>query len=464
MKTEMKTEIKTNMQPQKKTMKQLILEKWPYFAFLLCMIVVHQGYEFTADDAALVRDTLKPTIWEEFSSVVYNFTTWSSRVLVNLPIHIMLHFDYRVWLVPELFLLFVIIWGLSYIFVTNNEAINNVVLFSLLVSFPYIYVINAGWITTTMTYIWPIAIGVCACTSIRKYLDGKKFRWYEYVLYTLATIYAANQEQTSIILSLVFVGCAVVSIKNNKKSVLIFIQAACSVANFLFHAFTPGNDNRRLIETSVRFPNYGRLSLIDKLELGFSSSLYEFVFRYNSLFMLLSIVLLVLVFCKHKNRIYRFIGSVPFLSQLMFGIGFQKIVEDKFGIAIFSNRMTMTGTIDEANYFRWQTYYPIVLLFGVSICLIVAVYLAFGNSDKLIFAYALLFGGLLGRMILAFSPTVWASSFRTFTPMYFAYIALAIMMFNELDYKKLGKIKYVLAAILLCVTAKNVYTMFVTFL
>ena len=452
------------METKKKNVKQIILEKWPYVAFLLIMFAVHCSYKLTGDDAALIRDTLRPTIWDEFSSIAYNFANWSSRVLVNLPIHIILHFDYRVWLVIEMVLLYAIVWGLSYIFIKEKPEVNNFVLLCLLFSFPFYYVFNDGGITTTMTYIWPVAMGVCACTSVRKYLDGKTFRWYEYILYPLATIYAANQEQMSIILSCVFVGCAVVCLKDKQKSVLVFIQTVCAVANFLFHTFTPGNENRRFVEASVRFPDYGRLSLIDKLELGFSSTMYEFVFRYNSLFLLLGLMLLILVFCKHKNWFYRLIGSVPFLSQLVFGIGCQKILEGRYGLVIFVNRMLKTGTIDEVNYYRWQSYYAIICLFLVCICLIVGVYLVFGNSNKTIFAFALLFGGLGGRMILAFSPTVWASSVRTFTTMYYAYIALTLMLVNEIDYKQLGRKKYVLLAILVCVTMKDLYTLYVTYM
>ena len=228
--------------------------------------------------------------------------------------------------------------------------------------------------------------------------------------------------------------------------------------------FTPGNENRRLIETAVRFPDYGTLSLMDKLELGFTTSMYEFVFRYNVLFLIIGLVIAVLVFCKYKNWLYRLIASVPFLSQLVFGIGCEKIIENRLHIGIFVNRILKNGTIDESNYERWQTYYPIVLLFAVSICLIVSLYLIFGNSDKMIFAFALVFGGLGGRMILAFSPTVWASSYRTFTSMYFAFIALGIMLVNELDYKALGKKKYLLAAVLILVSGKNLVNLLLSYL
>ena len=436
------------MKDKQITDKQNVIRKcMPFICYFAVMLIIHLGYECLNDDAALIRDTLKDSVWQEFSSVIYNFSNWSSRVLVNLPIHIMLHFDYKVWLVIEMVLVVVIMYGLSYIFVTKNNLTNNMLLAGLLLMFPFDYAISAGWVTTTMTYIWPISMGVLACTSIRKYFDGKKIKWYEYILYALATIYAANQEQMSVLLTLIFATCAIISICEKKTSGVLIMQSVCAVANLLFHMLAPGNGNRSIVEASVRFPDYETLSLMDKLEIGFSSSMYEFVFRYNRVFLFIGIAIVILVFRRYKNVFYRLIAIVPLLSQLLFGIVCQRIVEGKFHIGIFANRLLKNGTIDESNYYRWVTYYPIVLLFGVSICLIVSVYLIFGNSRKSAVALALLFGGLGGRMVVAFSPTVWASSNRTYTVMYFAFIALGIMLANEIDYKALGKKKYILYAI-----------------
>jgi len=425
--------------------------KWiaaiPFICYFLVMLIIHMAYKCLNDDMALIRDTLKPSVWDEFSSVVYNFTTWSSRVLVNLPIHIMLHFDYKVWLFIEMLLIVLIMYGLSYIFANESKQINYWIIMSLLLMFPFDYAISAGWVTTTMTYIWPIAFGVLACTSIRKYIDGKKIKLYEYILYALITIYSANQEQMSVLLLVIFASAAIISIYRRKASLLIIMQSMCAFANLMFHMLAPGNSNRSEVEAAVRFADYNTLSLMDKLEIGFTSSLYEFVFRYNRVFLMIGILVIILVFQKYKNWFYRLIACVSLLSQLFFGIGCQKILEERYHIGIFANRLLKNGTIDESNYYRWVTYYPIVFLFGVSICLIVSVYLILGNSEKFVMALALLFGGLGGRMVVAFSPTVWASSNRTYTVMYFAFIALAILLSTEINYKSMKKGKYVIVAV-----------------
>lgn len=419
-------------------------EHTPCLIYMLVMLVFHMGYQCSNDDAALIRDTLKPTVWEEFASVAYNFSNWSSRVLVNLPIHIMLHFDYKVWLVLELLLLFLFFRSLSYIFVTENKTKNNYMLLLLLLVFPFDYALSAGWVTTTMTYIWPIALVAFSCTTIRKVLAKEGFKWYHYPLFFLTTIYGANQEQLSVILTVCFLTFVVILIREKKASAMIFMQSVLVSGNLLFHMLAPGNSNRSQVEATVRFTDYNTLSLIDKLELGFSSSLYEFFFRFNRLFLFIGILVLVVIWSKTKQVFYRLIAMVPLLAQLVFGIGCNKLLEEKLHIGIFVNRMKSSGTIDESNYYRWVTYYPIVLLFAVSICLIVCLYIIFGNSKRSVMAIALLFGGLGGRMVVAFSPTVWASSNRTYIVMYMAFVCLGAMVAGELEYARLGKKAYVM--------------------
>lgn len=414
----------------------------PAIFYFLCMLIIHLTYKCENDDLAIIRDTLKPTVLEEFSSVLYNFSNWSSRVIVNLPIHIMLHFDYKIWFVIEMLLFLAMFVGFAYICVTDNKIVNRYILLALLLMFPFYNVTTAGWVTTTMTYIWPLAVGVLICTSIRKYFNGEKFKWYEYLLYFVGTLYAGNQEQMSVLLTVLFVTIIVLSIKGKRLSPMIIMQGVISLGNLMFHMLTPGNQVRSIAEADKFFPDYETLSIVDKFELGFSSSMYEFIFRCNPIFIVIGILLIVGVFMKYKNVFYRLISTVPLLCQLFLGVICEQFIEGRLHIAIFANRIESDGTITSGNYYRFVSYIPMIIIFIVSICLIVSIYLLFGNSNKTVVSIALLFGGLGARMVVAFSPTVWASLNRTFTVMYFALIGLAILLANEIDYNKLGKKKY----------------------
>ncbi len=425
----------------------LTWEHTPCLIYMLIMCIYHTAYSCAGDDADIMANILKPTIWEEFSSVVYNFNSWSSRVLVNLPIHLMLHLPYQIWLVIELVLFYVIFRSMSKIFIKENKTTNNYILLGVLLLFPFNYAITAGWVTTTMTYIWPLAFALLSCTTIRAVYEGKGFRWYHYVGLFFATLYGANQEQLSLILTMVFGTALLLLAKEKKLSLMIAMQTALSMGNLLLHMLAPGNSNRSEMEAALRFPDYGTLSLIDKLELGFSSSLYEFFFSANFGMLVMGMLIVYLVFVRTKNWFYRLIGLVPIMTQGVFGCFCNEILEKRLHIGIFINRMHSSGTIDESNYFDWKSYYPIVLLFLISICLIVSLYIIFCNNNKSVYAIVLLFAGLGAHMVVAFSPTIWVSSSRTFIAMYFVYAGITAMLANEVEWKHAGRIKYLFGAV-----------------
>ena len=440
--------------------KHRIIKYLPFAVFIILMLILHMTFKLSDDDVYLIQNTLKSSIWEEFGTVIYNFTSWSSRVLVNLPIHIILHLDYRVWLFIEMFMWLTIAAGLSYIFIDNCETRKNIILVSLILMFPFNYVTSAGWITTTMTYIWPLAAGIFALTSTRMWKDGKKFKWYHVALYALITLYGANQEEMSVFLTLCFGAFAIYTVYKKKSSAVIIMQACISVFNLCFHALTPGNAARAAHESAVYFTDYNTLSLIDKLELGFSSTLYRFVFKSDYIFFFMTLFILIAVCQKQKKLIFRLMGAVPFAMYMFFGYFIGHILEDKNLIFIFQQRLLSRGIITEDNYYNLKDYIPLAILFFMGIMLIVSFYLIFGESFKSIIATVMLFGGLGGRMVVAFSTTVWASTDRPYTIMYFTFIMLALFVLNEIDFVKLKIFKWIIPAFAAVTGVYNFYCLF----
>ena len=92
--------------------------------------------------------------------------------------------------------------------------------------------------------------------------------------------------------------------------------------------------------------------------------------------------------------------------------------------------------INTENHFRLISYTPLAALFLVFGCIMISIYLIFGQSYKTIFMWAVLSGGFLTRMVMAFSPTLYASWLRTFMFMYFAMIVCAVFVFSEIYQKK----------------------------
>ncbi len=485
--------------------------KWilllPVVGYVFIMLVWHAlGFRMEHDDAALIVDTLKPTVWQEIASIPHNFYEWSSRVLVNLPIHVMLHFHPLVWGTLEMGVLFALAYLLCKIFAgstglpaevvggsetgdvgTRGVLIRRVFICASLFLFPFDYMIRAGWITTTMTYMWPMTAGLYACYVLVKLqrrgnqttngIENKtvleKTKTHdeqteeeienkntleivnknnsvspqkqpaptpiEAVTAILATIYAANLEQISVLLTVVFAAFLLVRVVTQRGTeegeqkislgqvlrkswlhIVLLVIAGCSV---LFHAFVPGNAVRSDTVIHVNFADYGTLSLVDKLEIGFSATMYELFFRFCPVMLWLAVVLAVRVWKNYRNVFCLafpvFFGALQLVAGAVCG-GIMKS-------PVFGDEIGRRGVIDERNYMEPQGYLLLVLLLFAFICVVMSVLLAYGKTRYTIYALAVLFGGLLARMALAFSPAIWVSGARTFGVMYMALIIVGLV-------------------------------------
>jgi hypothetical protein len=174
----------------------------------------------------------------------------------------------------------------------------------------------------------------------------------------------------------------------------------------------------------------------------------------------MTIALCILVWQRQKKWIYRLLGAAPLCIHLVFGRFCEWFFEERQQIVFLSGHMHRTGVVTEMNYFNIQHYIPLMILFAAGISLMIAIYLAFGNSFKSVMAIAILFAGVGARMIVAFSSTVWASLNRTYTIFYFTLIGLTLMFANEIKTEKLKPLYYLLYAGLFYLAVTNVMAVY----
>jgi hypothetical protein len=68
--------------------------------------------------------------------------------------------------------------------------------------------------------------------------------------------------------------------------------------------------------------------------------------------------------------------------------------------------------------------------------ILILIYIIFGNTWKSTLALGVLFLGLISRLILAFSPTIWSSGIRTHFLLITSIIICSIMIFQDLAKRK----------------------------
>jgi hypothetical protein len=179
---------------------------------------------------------------------------------------------------------------------------------------------------------------------------------------------------------------------------------------------------------------------VEKLEIGISSTLAQYVFNFNFLFFIFSSLLAIAIFSKYQDLLYKVFALIPLVMSLVFGNGFYVIVDRLFPhLASIDTEITQYGLITLGNFTRIQSYIPLFLLLMTAFVILILIYIIFGNTWKSTIALGVLILGLISRLILAFSPTIWSSGIRTHFLMITSFIICSIMIIQDLAKRKSGQ-------------------------
>ncbi|MBT2655288.1 hypothetical protein J7E81_08530 [Bacillus sp. ISL-18] len=411
--------------------KLLTFYKSSYFPIMILslgMLLIHfvLNLDHPGDDKSFMKvlsnDHLNPLAY-----LTTRYHTWSSRVLIEFILIFVVHFPV-VWRLLDTGMMVLIAVSISKLIPTSKSREKNWLITGLLFMYPFVHMASAGWIATTLNYIWPLALGLFSMIPIKKYLCSEKVFWYEFLFYIPALIFAANQEQLCVILLSVYVVFTVYFALIKKVNWFMIVQTIISGISFLFIITCPGNAARNVKEVTRWFPEFNTISFPRKVEMGFSSSLFEFVMKPNIIFTLFSFLLLLCVVLTHHKKILRFIAGIPFASSLVFGIFNNELGGTFYAITKAKNSMTKFGTGIRLN--SVTSWVPDLLLVVISLAVLISLYFLFKNKKTSLIALFILLLGFGSRMIMSFSPTIWASGPRTFLFMYVAFIILTVLLFQ----------------------------------
>ena len=403
----------------------------PWIVFAIVMVIVHFLLPMGIGDDEWFLKVLENT--DLHSYLVLRYYTWSSRLIIESVLVTLVHFPI-LWRLLDTVIMILIAVSIAKLFANQDSKKNNWLIFGLMLTYPFNYLGTAGWIATTLNYSWPLAFGLCSMVPIRNIIKGERIRWYEYIVYTLSLLYAANQEQMCTILLVVYSVFTVIMFINQKLPLFMVIQTILCGASFLFILTCPGNAARKAAEVATWFPEYDSIPFPVKIEMGFSSSLFEFVMKPNFIFNIFCGLLLIGIVLKYKNLLYRVIATVPLASGLI--LGTYSSVTNEFipGISKIENSLTKFGT--DLNLASFSSWIPDLILAVVCIAICISLLCFFKNELKSLLSIFIILLGFGSRVMLGISPTIWASSSRTFIFMYFSFIINSLILWNEIQQSK----------------------------
>lgn len=252
----------------------------------------------------------------------WRFDTWSSRLLIEFFLIKLCMSAGIVWKILDAIIWAVLAYVLYKVFCSKENSVMRWLSVGFVLLIPQDLLCSAGWIATTVNYTWVITFGLICLIPIRKCLDDKKIKWYEYVIYICSMLYACNAEQMCLVLWTVWTIFIIYFIIKKKLKVLHVLLYIISIVSLILILKCPGNKARIVSETKTFFPEFESLSIVQKLEISCVSTMQYYIYNFNFIYFILTLLLLINILKKYpKNFLTKIIVMFPFLVGIMFNLG-----------------------------------------------------------------------------------------------------------------------------------------------
>lgn len=412
------------------------------FAFIL------SGFNMGGDDISIYSLVVDPnirlgsvdgnilfnnnTITNVIEYNVQAYFTWSSRVVANSLVFLFVLSNKIFWIISMGITVFVFLKVMRMLIVSDIGNMN-VAIISIFFMIPFYFQSNAGWIATTASYFTPFAFLLLSIVPIRKILCKEHFKRYEYIIYILALIYGTNMEQGSF-LAVVAYGFMFIYMVYKKYSHKLYVgfMLFLSLLSVLNVILCPGNWARKASEY-VCFPTYDMLGVVDKLDIGFFTTIHMIMVKENALLLTMCLGLAVGIWLKYKITFYRCLSAYPVIVLSLLGplrnvllkidVRAERILKE----IPYNGLISVNVGIDERTQF--------FLFTTVFIAIFIEIVLFHDDIRELIFSYFFLIVGLLSRIMMGFSPTVYGSGTRTFELLYLCMAIVAIQVISKVFYE-----------------------------
>lgn len=399
----------------------------PFVLLAVGGLLLHVFLILNWGDDAYFRDSLKPENVTLYSFLVHRYANWSSRILIEICA-IMVNQVPIIWWFLDTAILLLIAHSLRLLLPSMDKK-TTYFLVCLIFIYPFIDMRTAGWVTTTMNYTWPLAFGLYAMIAIKKILHAEPMQVSQYVLGVLALLYAANHEQMGTLLVGFFVFFSLYQIITQKKlHWFLALQTVLSIVSLVFILTAPGNALRAAWTVTTHFPGYVDLSLFNKIEMGFSSTLFGLVMHPNLSFLLFGLLLVFVVKVTKQSRVYLVISAFPLFFSVVFGLLGPVTGRLIPFVGTIRGAMTLTGT--NPSFSQPMSLIPDLFLVMVCISVIISLYRIFTGKKEVLLVLLVLGAGFASRMIMAFTPAIWFSEARTFIYLYFALLYCSVRLFQ----------------------------------
>jgi hypothetical protein len=407
---------------------------WVFVAFFVLTTIYHGFYKFLfADDLSSYLKMVDDYGMNGFALASDEYATWSSRYLYNLVGR------YLVF-APALFLVLDILVDLVTLYLfydllgkKSPGLLLALACFFLLVPIEFYW--EAGWIITAVNYSWPLCAALFVLRSLKKAKLVEPLGSGDYVLAVLGMLYAFWSELLSALFFVLGLALLVYFLTKKKLSPLALVTALLALGGVLNALLCPGNALRVASESTDYFPGFLQLTFGGKLVEGFaflSQNLLaypllnnRFYFNNTFLYDLFLALLLVVALLSHKKWYVVLLSCLPLVGSFLL----QEVISGVSDASPFAFLYDLDSALPYDDPVLWVFLTLSLLIF---LTVFAEIVLIFGTKDKLTYLLlGLFFAGCALKGVLGFSPTVYASRYRTDFPLYFAFVLALGLLYQR---------------------------------
>ena len=394
-----------------------------YGVLFVFLIVLHSFFKQGVGDDVYFSNTEISNI---FGFLSFRYQEWSSRILIEFVIVIMCHLPHFCWYIMDSLMILLVVYAMNKLF-ARKDIYFVIVAFLLFFLYPFSQMKEAGWYATTINYLWPMACALFSLIPLKNAFYGVKDKKIMYLLYSLATVFACSQELICALLFGIYLIYIIFLYKKQKINKFVMFQLFLIIVSIFVFILCPGNMVRKIDEIEHRYTAYAVFTVFQKVILGLFST-FAFIFEEYHLALIVLLFLLHFMGSKSTNKFLKINSALPLIMYF----GYKLVPSSLYLKHYFTS---FVGQLDIFYVFTKSNMLIILFITVFVLSIAINLYFILKNSKSIYVKFTpviILFVGILSRVMMGFSPTIYASGKRTFVFYHFCLIICIMLILNEM--------------------------------
>lgn len=409
------------MEKQKEKVKGLLTAYAPFMLVLIIAVLYHLKIgAISGDDPFFAAATDDKTMWQFLSE---RYQTWTSRIVIDfLVVSLVDHLI--VWKILDI----IVFASMPVLFakILGDTKLVRWCSAAAILLYPFHDVGSAGWVTTTINYLWPIWGILLVGVLVKKVLCQEKILWYEIAAGVIGCILASSHEQAAVVLFIILLLAGIWLLRKHCLKVPVYyLMLLINMASLIFILTCPGNGNRNAVGT-VDMPEFANYTLFDKAYLGLLSIERVFIANVDIVFFMVVLLLTALVYIKTSDYKKTLISSLPVLILLG-----QSVIKTAYpelnGLFVVPEQVTVWS------YGELSAWIPMVYLAVTVASILAALFWLLENMQEYISAVLLLGCGFAAGLVIGFTATIYVSGDRVYITLYFILLFISVYCIRKME-------------------------------